>query len=56
MMAEWDKKYDSRIYNIFKSTTRVASSQLADKALYDFVNFKRLAAAPGEAAPDDEAV
>ena len=43
MMAAWDKKYDSRIYNIFKSTTRVASSQLADKALYDFSQFRRLA-------------
>ncbi len=56
LMAEWDKKYDSRIFNIFRSTTRVASSQLADKALFDFVSFRRLAAAPQTSpGPDDEA-
>lgn len=42
MMARWDKEYDSRIYNLFMSTTRVAASQLADKTLFDFENFCRI--------------
>ena len=42
-MAQWDKEFDSRIYNLFMSTTRVASSQLADKTLYDFTHFCRIA-------------
>ena len=36
MMGQWDKEYDSRVYNLFMSMTRVAPSQLCDKALYDF--------------------
>lgn len=46
MMARWDKEYDSRIYNLFMSTTRVAASQLADKNLFDFEHFRRIGAAP----------
>ena len=38
LMETWDKQYDSRIYNLFMSTTRVSPSQLADKTLYDFFN------------------
>lgn len=38
LMAEWDRKYDSRIYNLFMSTTRVSPSQLADKTLWNFFN------------------
>lgn len=36
LMADWDKHFDGRIYNLFMSTTRVAPSQLADKNLFDF--------------------
>ena len=43
LMAQWDKEFDSRIYNLFMSTTRVAASQLADKTLYDFTHFCRIA-------------
>ena len=35
-MREWDQKYDSRIYNILMSMTRVAPSHLMDKSIYDF--------------------
>lgn len=54
LMAQWDKDYDSRIYNLFMSTTRVAASQLADKTLFDFHNFQRIgpAAAAGGAQDD----
>ena len=37
-METWDNQSDSRIYNLFMSTTRVSPSQLADKTLYDFIN------------------
>ena len=43
LMTQWDKEFDSRIYNLFMSTTRVAASQLADKTLYDFTHFCRIA-------------
>lgn len=43
LMAQWDKEFDSRIYNLFMSTTRVAASQLADKTLYDFTHLCRIA-------------
>lgn len=41
VMADWDKRFDGRIYNLFMSTTRVAPSQLADKSLFDFKAFCR---------------
>ncbi len=37
LIREWDRKYDSRIYNILMSMTRVVPSHLMDKSLYDFV-------------------
>lgn len=56
LLQEWDKKFDSRIYNLFMSTTRVAVSQLADPTIWDFSRFERIA---GETAqnsdePDEE--
>ncbi len=33
---QWDQDYDSRIYNILMSMTRVAPSHLMDKSIYDF--------------------
>ena len=54
LMAQWDKEHDGRVYNLFMSTTRVAASQLADKTLYDFSAFRRLAQEP-EQSEDDEA-
>ena len=50
LMAQWDKEFDGRIYNLFMSTTRVAASQLADKTLYDFAHFCRIA----ETTPENE--
>ncbi len=41
LLADWDKHFDSRIYNLFMSTTRVAPSQLADKTLFDFTGLQR---------------
>ena len=35
-MRDWDRQYDSRIYNILMSMTRVAPSHLMDKSIYDF--------------------
>ena len=49
MLREWDRQYDSRVYNLFMSTMRVSPSQLADKTLYDFENFRRIGQAPDEA-------
>lgn len=54
LMAQWDKEHNGRVYNLFMSTTRVAASQLADKTLYDFSAFRRLAQEP-EQSEDDEA-
>jgi len=50
LIADWDKHFDSRIYNLFMSTTRVAASQLADKTLFDFKAFERI----GRAVDEDE--
>ena len=36
LIREWDRDYDSRIYNIMMSMTRVAPSHLMDKGIYDF--------------------
>lgn len=36
LIREWDREYDSRIYNIMMSMTRVAPSHLMDKGIYDF--------------------
>ncbi|MGY0616080.1 tRNA 2-thiocytidine(32) synthetase TtcA [Vibrio sp. FJH11] len=38
MLMEWDKKTPGRVEAIFKSIQNVSPSQLADKALFDFVN------------------
>lgn len=54
LMAEWDKRYDGRVYNLFMSTTRVAASQLADKALYDFENFRRIGAETGDETGEED--
>ena len=50
LIAQWDREFDSRIYNLFMSTTRVAASQLADPTLYDFRNFCRIGS---EEVPED---
>ncbi len=60
LMDQWDRAHDSRIYNLFMSTTRVSPSQLADKSLYNF--FERTGGglrpegvtAPGATASDDD--
>ena len=38
MLVDWDKKTPGRVENIFKSMQNVSPSQLADRALFDFVN------------------
>ncbi|MFC1237631.1 tRNA 2-thiocytidine(32) synthetase TtcA [Vibrio sp. F74] len=38
MLIDWDKKTPGRVEKVFKSIQNVSPSQLADKALFDFVN------------------
>ena len=38
MLIEWDKKTPGRVEKVFKSIQNVSPSQLADRALFDFVN------------------
>lgn len=52
LMEQWDRDFDSRIYNLFMSTKRVAASQLSDKSLFDFRSFKRVV--PNDIPATDE--
>ncbi|MEE2803383.1 MAG: tRNA 2-thiocytidine(32) synthetase TtcA [Pseudomonadota bacterium] len=36
MLSEWEKTHPGRTENIFRSLTKIAPSQLADRALFDF--------------------
>jgi tRNA 2-thiocytidine biosynthesis protein TtcA len=36
MLHEWERKHPGRVENVFRSLTRIAPSQLADPALFDF--------------------
>jgi len=38
MLQDWERKQPGRIENVFRSLTSVAPSQLADRALFDFVS------------------
>jgi hypothetical protein len=38
MLSTWKKQYPGRIENIFRALANVSPSQLADRALFDFVN------------------
>lgn len=38
MLGEWKKRHPGRIENIFRAMANVSPSQLADRALFDFVN------------------
>lgn len=40
MLREWDKLYPQRLDSMFTAVQNVAPSQLADKALFDFVSLK----------------
>lgn len=42
MLKEWRKRYPGRIDSIFTALKNVAPSQLADSALFDFVNLEAL--------------
>ena len=37
MLSHWEKEHPGRVATIFRSLTRVAPSQLADRSLFDFV-------------------
>ena len=56
LLAQWDRQYDSRIFNLFMSTTRIAPSQLADPALFDFAGLRANpnAGSGSEDAEEDE--
>ncbi|MDN3679173.1 tRNA 2-thiocytidine(32) synthetase TtcA [Vibrio tapetis subsp. quintayensis] len=38
MLIDWDKKTPGRVEQVFKSIQNVSPSQLADRALFDFIN------------------
>jgi tRNA 2-thiocytidine biosynthesis protein TtcA len=40
MLADWDKKYPGRAWNIFKSLSNIAPSHLMDQNLFDFAGLK----------------
>ena len=56
MIAEWDKHYPGRSWNVFGALTRVVPSHLMDKDLFDFVSLKATgqAKADGDIAFDTE--
>lgn len=39
MLSDWQKRFPGRIENIFGSIKNVAPSHLADRSLYDFIDF-----------------
>ena len=41
MLADWDKEQPGRSENIFAAISNIAPSQLADGALFDFVNLEK---------------
>lgn len=56
MVAEWDKHYPGRSWNVFGALTRVVPSHLMDRELFDFVSLKAdgRADAGGDIAFDTE--
>lgn len=38
MLAEWDRQQPGRVINVFKSMSRITSSHLFDRGLFDFEN------------------
>ena len=36
MLQEWERRFPGRIENVFRATTSIAPSQLADRNLFDF--------------------
>ncbi len=58
MVAEWDKKFPARSWNVFGALTRVVPSHLMDKDLFDFAGLSTTGQpdADGDTAFDDENV
>ncbi len=54
MLEEWEQKFPGRCESIFSSLRNVASSQLADAALFDFAGLEKLrvAESPPAALPE----
>lgn len=50
MIAEWDKKFPHRSWNVFGALTRVIPSHLMDSQLYNFTDLK----VTGQADPDGD--
>ena len=48
MIAEWDKRYPGRSWNVFGALTRVVPSHLMDKELFDFTNLAATGVAKGD--------
>jgi tRNA 2-thiocytidine biosynthesis protein TtcA len=57
MIAEWDKKFPGRSWNVFGALSRVVPSHLMDKNLFDFAGLTTtgLADPNGDTAFDEEA-
>jgi tRNA 2-thiocytidine biosynthesis protein TtcA len=53
MMDDWERQHPGRIEQIFAALTRVAPSQLADRALFDFLALDGGAATAGWLMPDE---
>jgi len=49
MLTDWQQRYPGRIENIFGSIKNVAPSHLADRKLYDFIDFSKHQAQAEEA-------
>ncbi|MFZ5722955.1 MAG: tRNA 2-thiocytidine(32) synthetase TtcA [Pseudomonadota bacterium] len=51
MLATWDRQFPGRVESIFSAIANVAPSQLADRRLFDFDRFERLAGSEGARIP-----
>ena len=54
MLRDWGKKYPGRLESIFTAVQNVAPSQLADRALFDFVSLKAEAKTDSCTAKDEK--
>ena len=48
MLSDWDDKFPGRVNNILHSLSRVTTSHMLDRKLYDFVNLSPETVNPGD--------
>ena len=56
MLNDWQNRYPGRVENIFRSISNVAPSHLADRELYDFIEFERIGKTDAEPSTQPKAV